>query len=380
MNASDVLGLYRLGDGRYFWRANASDVLGLFNDSFVYSFSIDTANSTVDLNGPSDAGSYASGSTISFNWTANDTIDTSLDCNLTIDSSVNQSTVASANGSVVNRSITGFSAAAHTWSVFCRDDASNSINSSQRTFTITSANSAPYNKTGIFINSTNGLNRTIDAINVSTRIVDDDGNAINVTVYWYNNSRLHIVNMYNNSYANATNFTAVLLPGNLTQGHNWTAGFILSDGAASSGQVNITINVTIVNSIPYNLTALILNGTTGLNRSNETIFVRTTLFDLDISDGMNVTVTWYNASRPHATFLYNSSYANGTLFIANLTAGNTTRGHNWSVQLQINDGRSNFVSTGFLPGGNSSISETSRSPGIVSASVRGIGVAVILKR
>ncbi len=345
LNATEILDIYRLRDGAYYWRVNATDAVGGWNNSDTYLFYVDNVVPNVTLNWPSNTTSFLDNvPSISLNWTSLDFVDISLLCNVTIGTSINKSNVVSTNGTMINVSVTGFTAGTYHWNTSCLDDAGNINTSATYTFTVTSSNSAPYNTSAIIINSTTGLNRTIDSINVKADIVDNEANLVNVTVKWYNNSVLHAVDMYNNSYTgDGFVFIATLPFGNLTRGHNWTAGLILSDGTTQSAQINATINVTVLNSIPYNLSALILNGTTVNNRSNETIFVRTTLFDLDSNDGMNVTVTWFNSSLPAFTIMYNNSYSNGTVFIANLTAGNTTRGHNWSVQFQINDGVSNFV-------------------------------------
>jgi len=74
--------------------------------------------------------------TINFNWTAIDNVDTNLTCNLTIDGIVNASNIASLNNTATNYSVSGFADRTHNWSVTCWDDTPNTNTSEIRTFTI----------------------------------------------------------------------------------------------------------------------------------------------------------------------------------------------------------------------------------------------------
>ncbi|MEK6894129.1 MAG: hypothetical protein AABX10_01570 [Nanoarchaeota archaeon] len=133
--------------------------------------------------------------------------------------------------------------------------------------TVIQAGSAPYNGTALVLNSTLGLNRTLEDLNVRTTLLDLDNNTMNVTVRWYNNSILHLTQAYNSSYSNGTAFIATLDDGNTTKGQNWSAALTIHDGT-NSFYVNSS-NLTILNSLP-NVTLLTpSNGSITLNRTNQ---------------------------------------------------------------------------------------------------------------
>jgi hypothetical protein len=95
----------------------------------------DTIAPTVTLNSPLN-GYNTTATTINFNWTARNGVDPILDCNLTIDSKVNASNIASPNGTAKNHSVSGFGEGTHYWNVTCIDDSKNKNISVTRRFTI----------------------------------------------------------------------------------------------------------------------------------------------------------------------------------------------------------------------------------------------------
>ncbi len=268
LNSTEILDVYRLKEGTYYLRANVTDPAGganSTNSSPIYTFYIDATGPNVTLNDPANASSFASGINISFNWTAIDSIDASMFCNLTIGSNVNQTNIASANNTMINGTVVGLSATTHYWNVSCLDDAGNRGNSVTRTFTV---NGVPYNGTALIMNSTLGLNRTLENINVRTTLLDLNNNTMNVTVRWYNRTIQHLVVEYNSSYANGTTFIATLGHGNTTKGQNWTAGLTINDGQ-SSFTVNSS-NITILNAPPNVTLVSPINGSITLNRTSQT--------------------------------------------------------------------------------------------------------------
>jgi len=104
------------------------------------------------------------------------------------------------------------------------------------------------------INSTDGTNKTDEDLHCFDTLVDPDGDYINVTVWWFNESAgsqvEHIAIDYNYSYANNTFFNATLSFGNTTKHMNWTCGMRLFDGVDYSAQGNTTLGVNITNTIP----------------------------------------------------------------------------------------------------------------------------------
>ena len=111
-------------------------------------------------------------------------------------------------------------------------------------YTIISANVAPTNPTPD-INSTRGTNRTSENLNCFDTIIDPDGGRLNVTVEWYNSSKLHVAIDYNNSITNNSFFTAMLHHRNTTNGQNWTCGMRVFDGSSYSSWVNTSYSVNI---------------------------------------------------------------------------------------------------------------------------------------
>ncbi len=114
--------------------------------------------------------------------------------------------------------------------------------------TIISPNSAPFDPVPS-INSTDGSNKTAQDLNGFAVISDPDGDAMNVSVRWYNNSVLHLQQDYNNSYSNGTLFNAILDDGNTTKGQNWTFSMRLFDGEEYSNWTNSS-SLTILNTPP----------------------------------------------------------------------------------------------------------------------------------
>ena len=65
-----------------------------------------------------------------------------------------------------------------------------------------------------------------------------------------------------------------------------------------------------------------------------------TITDPD-SDALDVSVRWYNNSVLSSTVDYNNSYTNGTLFIASLDKGNTSKSQIWGCGMILHDGTDN---------------------------------------
>ena len=99
------------------------------------------------------------------------------------------------------------------------------------------------------INTTDLSNKTLQDVHCYDNLIDPNGDNMNATVRWYNNSVLAFTYYYNNSYANNTFFDSVLANGNTTKGQQWHCGIVLYDGALASAQGNST-NLTILNTAP----------------------------------------------------------------------------------------------------------------------------------
>ncbi|MBU0894106.1 MAG: DUF2341 domain-containing protein [Nanoarchaeota archaeon] len=109
-----------------------------------------------------------------------------------------------------------------------------------------SSNAAPDLPTPTLV-SNDSTNTTSGDLNCSYILSDDNADKMNVTVRWYNNSILDSTINYNNSYANATFFSATLYKGNLSVGDVWNCSLRLFDGTDYSGWGNSS-GLTILSS------------------------------------------------------------------------------------------------------------------------------------
>ncbi|KAF5438082.1 CASH domain-dontaining protein, partial [Candidatus Methanophagaceae archaeon] len=186
LSSAEIKAHYALGDGKYYWKVNATDGV-LSNESDVWEFNVaDQTAPSIQLNYPDDKANLSS-STVNFNWTATDNIDDVLLCNLTIDGVVNQSDIDSTSGQPTNYSVSGISTGVHNWSVTCRDDAPNVNTSETRTFGVN--NSAP----NVALNSPPNGSSTPNSwaiLNATVTDADDDP----MTVYFYANSNSNGLN------------------------------------------------------------------------------------------------------------------------------------------------------------------------------------------
>ena len=308
----------------YVWSAiGFSTTLGEW--SVPFRFNVTGNSPIVALNYSPNASVFSTSSPIEFNWTVYD--NNAIYCNLLIDDLVYVSGIGSISGQMANASVSGLSSGAHYWNVSCLDAYYNSGDSITRTIFV---NDGPYNGTSLAINSTLGLNKTLEDLNVRTTILDKDNNLMNVTVRWYNNSILHLTQMYNNSYANGTTFIATLGNGNTTRGQNWTAQLSLNDG---TGQFSVnSSNLTILNTAPVVSLISPLHiagvGYFGFNLTNQTYLWNVTDDDNDII--LNFTFTHFYSLFLQGTYCTDnfwqpSSFDTGTeITLGNLTSYNLT--------------------------------------------------------
>lgn len=110
-------------------------------------FNVDKSLPNVDLNFPED-GNVTDLTSLYFNWTATDNLDSMLYCNLTIDGFVNVSDYMSPNNTAAYVDIFGFSGGPHYWNVTCWDNAGNFNTSETRNFTIAVADTCTYSGSG----------------------------------------------------------------------------------------------------------------------------------------------------------------------------------------------------------------------------------------
>ena len=113
-------------EGYYNWSVVCTDA-GVYanqNQSEMWSFVIDNTPPHITLENPQNSTTITT-STYLFNWTATDNFATALLCNVSINSTVNQTDIVSPNGAIGNVSISGLRTGNYTWDVTCIDNATN---------------------------------------------------------------------------------------------------------------------------------------------------------------------------------------------------------------------------------------------------------------
>ncbi|MFC1648284.1 hypothetical protein ACFL1B_02385 [Nanoarchaeota archaeon] len=124
--------------GMHTWNITCVDSLGYANTSATWSFFIDLSAPNITLNLPV-YGYNTSSSILEFNWTAIDNHDVSMDCNVSIDGSIEATGISSDNNTETNATISGIPAGTKHWNVTCVDSAGNSVTSNTWPFYILSA-------------------------------------------------------------------------------------------------------------------------------------------------------------------------------------------------------------------------------------------------
>ncbi|MBW2975233.1 hypothetical protein KY366_05940, partial [Candidatus Woesearchaeota archaeon] len=269
--------LLNMTNRSYSWNIWCNDTVGnaAFNAT-NYTIYVDSIKPSVSLNAPIDYFNTTA-STINFNWTAEDNLDMSLTCNLTIDGVVNVSGIESANGSDTNYTVAGFYEGTHRWNVTCIDNASNVNSSLTRTFT--------RDITGPAVNLESPANNTIEKASnwiVFRYNTSDTVRADNCSLILNNR-----INMTNKTITKETsqNFT-VILP---NKDYNWSIN--CTDALGNTG-ASLVFNFTV--SVDTTNPAISLNRpVNGYNTSSRNISFNFTA--TDPSGMMNATI-WANFS------------------------------------------------------------------------------------
>ncbi|MFH1649723.1 MAG: CARDB domain-containing protein [Candidatus Woesearchaeota archaeon] len=124
-----------LSDGAHNWTVSCTDQDSNVGTADPFYFTVDTTAPGVFplLPGVDDA---LISSAVLFNWTVTDNLDTSLLCNLTVDGSLNKSSLPVNNGSYRNETVLGFGDGDHNWQVSCWDDAYKTNTTALRNFSV----------------------------------------------------------------------------------------------------------------------------------------------------------------------------------------------------------------------------------------------------
>ncbi|MFH1682493.1 MAG: hypothetical protein ABIA37_01730 [Candidatus Woesearchaeota archaeon] len=124
-----------LADGIYTWSVNCTDTSNNTGASESRTVNVDTTFPTINLNSPADA--YVTTSTsVNFNFTVSDNLDTTPNCSLYFNSSLQATNSSVTNGTATLFSRTGITDGIYAWNISCLDDANNLNWSATRTFEI----------------------------------------------------------------------------------------------------------------------------------------------------------------------------------------------------------------------------------------------------
>ncbi|MFC1742153.1 DNRLRE domain-containing protein, partial [Nanoarchaeota archaeon] len=296
-------------DGTYNLTLEACELgtADLFCVNDTHEITVDNTPPEIDLNFPPDNENTTSTS-INFNWTATDTIDPSLTCNLTINGVVNASDIAAASGAFTNYTVSGLSDGTYSWNITCWDDTGNTNTSETRTFTV---DTTPPEIEFVPPTPNNGTYNTDQTINITA----NDTNPDTIIIY--------------------VNGTPVKTCGsspceyNLTEDGNYTVYGWANDTFGNTNQTEPRL--IIIDKTPPLVDFEVPTTTTG-NHSQDWIYTNVTGSDLYLD---TIVVHLYNStgdlinstSSGGSPVLFNfTDLPDGTYYInatANDTAGNT---------------------------------------------------------
>ncbi|MBW3010751.1 hypothetical protein KY326_00850, partial [Candidatus Woesearchaeota archaeon] len=250
--------VYNISDGAHYWNISCIDYANNTNTSETRRFVVDTVRPAVTLNFPPQF--YLTKNTsINFNWTATNGIDTNLSCNLTINNIVNASNIASLNSTPTNYTVTGFADGSYAWNVSCTDDANNTNTSETRNFTVDAtlpnASSPPDQTVDIGESTTIVWNITDNSLS-GTYYVERNGVLFTGPSTWYNNTNIIVIP--NTFFTGAWNYT-----------------IYYNDTAGNYGPID-TVFITVADNVTPSCSELI-------NDPNEPSFVNITI-DGDVTD------------------------------------------------------------------------------------------------
>ncbi|MFH1400449.1 MAG: LamG-like jellyroll fold domain-containing protein [Nanoarchaeota archaeon] len=176
--------------------------------------------------------------------------------------------------------------------------------------TIAIANSAPDTQTPN-ISSVDGSNMSSADLNCSSIIGDLDGDTLDVSVRWYNNSEFALVDYYNNSYVNGTLFNATLGAGNTSGKDRWNCEIRTGDGTETSAWANSSA-ISIIDTTPPIIT--FVSPSPG---NASTVYARWTSLSATVVDASR-TAAWFDWNRSLLGY-WSMEYSNATGILDNST-------------------------------------------------------------
>ncbi|MDP2925076.1 MAG: hypothetical protein Q8N99_01765 [Nanoarchaeota archaeon] len=127
-------------------------------------------------------------------------------------------------------------------------------------------------------------------------------------------------------YLNKSNYSGIVATRNMRLNNSY------NDSLLTHSAIYIQVNITSLPSLNVYLNSSDSKNTT---LSNITCFANLTHPE---GKKMNLSVQWYKNNATNLTFVFNNDYANGSLFMANLHNGNTTKNESWICSITAFDG------------------------------------------
>jgi hypothetical protein len=164
LNQNNTINISGISEGNHNWTIECIDFSHSSDKPNERFFDIDLYYPSIELNAPSDQ-SILDSSDVSFNFSINDSFDSSLDCNLTIKTIVKDTFSATA-GQLTNRPISDLTDGEKIWNVTCWDDAGHINTSSTWKFNISEP---PI----VYLNTSNESSYDIDYFNLEYTPIDN---------------------------------------------------------------------------------------------------------------------------------------------------------------------------------------------------------------
>ncbi|MFH1506365.1 MAG: Ig-like domain-containing protein, partial [archaeon] len=134
---NNTFNLSNIPEGRHNWTINCTDNTSQSTQPTEFDLYIDWTGPSIQLHKPDDDDSFPT-STVNFNFTVTDNLDSVLVCNLSIDGTVSttNNNFNANNGSITNLTEIGLIDGDHWWNITCWDNASNTNTSETRNFSV----------------------------------------------------------------------------------------------------------------------------------------------------------------------------------------------------------------------------------------------------
>ncbi|MCP3682408.1 MAG: DUF2341 domain-containing protein [bacterium] len=284
-NGENTFTVNSFSEGTYNWTVNCIDQSSNIGNATDKTFYVDLTKPSTELRSPANE-VIINYTTVDFNFTAFDNIDTNITCNLTINSIDNVTYIDSFNDTSVNVTVSDMAQGRYSWNVTCWDDAYNTnisdtwsfiIDYSPPTVTLNTPSNNSWDGDGnvLFVytpfdySGVDNCSLIIDGVINQTNITIDGGEQNNFSVTGIDEG---IINWTVNC-TDIGGFTGTTAPytlnvdktvpyvnisapadGNVSDRSTLEFIFNATDNMATSLSCNITINQSINNTSPISVT------------------------------------------------------------------------------------------------------------------------------